>query len=106
MQTAKARKSSHCYHYTGKLKPGLNRSVGGVLHHSLTLLAPSPYFVCRYQLNPLYVLITVVVYMMKDRMKEWGKRYLQPVCVKFGFEFPDRIVKVRYPSSHASNLHD
>ncbi len=49
---------------------------------------------CRYQLNPLYVLITVVAYMMKDRIKEWGKRYLQPVCVKFGFEFPDRIVKV------------
>ncbi|KAA6417643.1 MAG: hypothetical protein FRX49_12435 [Trebouxia sp. A1-2] len=45
------------------------------------------------QLNPLYVLITVVAYMMKDRIKEWGKRYLQPVCVKFGFEFPDRIVK-------------
>lgn len=50
---------------------------------------------CRYQLNPLYVLITVIAYMMKDRMKEWGKRYLQPVCVKFGFEFPDRIVRVR-----------
>ena len=49
---------------------------------------------CRYQLNPLYVLITVVAYMMKDRIKEWGKRYLQPVCIKFGFEFPDRIVKV------------
>lgn len=49
----------------------------------------------RYQLNPVYVLITVVAYMMKDRIKEWGKRYLQPVCVKFGFEFPDRIVKVR-----------
>ncbi|KAL3141638.1 hypothetical protein ABBQ32_004870 [Trebouxia sp. C0010 RCD-2024] len=49
----------------------------------------------RYQLNPLYVLITVIAYMMKDRMKEWGKRYLEPVCVKFGFEFPDRIVKVR-----------
>ena len=32
--------------------------------------------------------------MMKDRVKEWGKRYLQPVCLKFGFEFPDRIVKV------------
>ena len=40
------------------------------------------------------MLITVVAYMMKDRIKEWGKRYLQPVCVKFGFEFPDRIVKV------------
>ena len=42
----------------------------------------------------MYVLITVVAYMMKDRIKEWGKRYLQPVCVNFGFEFPDRIVKV------------
>lgn len=40
------------------------------------------------------MLITVVAYMMKDRLKEWGKRYLEPVCVKFGFEFPDRIVKV------------
>ena len=49
---------------------------------------------CSYQLNPLYVLITVIAYMMKDRMKEWGKRYLEPVCIKLGFEFPDRIVKV------------
>ena len=49
---------------------------------------------CSYQLNPIYVLITVVAYMCKDRIKEWGKRYLEPVCVKFGFEFPDRIVKV------------
>ena len=49
---------------------------------------------CSYQLNPLYVLITVIAYMMKDRMKEWGKRYLEPVCISLGFEFPDRIVKV------------
>lgn len=47
---------------------------------------------CRYQLNPLYVLITVIANMMKDRMKEWGK---QSVCVNFAFEFPDRIVRVR-----------
>ena len=40
------------------------------------------------------MLITVIAYMCKDRMKEWGKRYLEPVCVKLGFEFPDRIVKV------------
>lgn len=40
------------------------------------------------------MLISVIAYMMKDRMKEWGKRYLEPVCIKLGFEFPDRIVKV------------
>lgn len=62
---------------------------------------------CRYQLNPAYVLITVVAYMMKDRMKEWGKRYLQPVCIKFGFEFPDRIVKVLTYARpiHVAGLH-
>ena len=71
-----------------------------MLRHGPTLLATHLTCSCRYQLNPLYVLITVVAYMMKDRMKEWGKRYLQPVCVRFGFEFPDRIVKVRHLSTH------
>jgi len=42
----------------------------------------------------VYVTIIVVGYMLKDRMKEWGKRYLQPAAMKFGFEFPDRTVKV------------
>lgn len=28
------------------------------------------------------------------RMKEWGKRYLQPCAEWFGFRFPDRIVRV------------
>lgn len=75
----------------------LKHSSGGCSIMVSHCLQPHLTFFCRYQLNPLYVLITVVAYMMKDRMKEWGKRYLQPVCVKFGFEFPDRIVKVRHP---------
>ena len=33
--------------------------------------------------------------MPQDRIKEWGKRYLQPAAEWFGFEFPDRVVKVR-----------
>ena len=48
----------------------------------------------RNQLSGAYVTIIVVGYMLKDRMKEWGKRYLQPAATKFGFEFPDRTVKV------------
>ena len=51
----------------------------------------------RNQLSGVYVTIIVVGYMLKDRMKEWGKRYLQPAAMKFGFEFPDRTVKVRIP---------
>lgn len=31
-------------------------------------------------------------------MKEYGKRYLVPVAEWWGFEFPDRIVKVLQPS--------
>ena len=31
---------------------------------------------------------------MQDRMKEWGKRYLQPCAEWFGYRFPDRILKV------------
>lgn len=46
------------------------------------------------QLSGAYVTIIVVGYMLKDRVKEWGKRYLQPAAMKFGFEFPDRTVKV------------
>ncbi|DBA99968.1 TPA: hypothetical protein ACH3X1_013841 [Trebouxia sp. C0004] len=49
----------------------------------------------RNQLSGVYVTIIVVGYMLKDRMKEWGKRYLQPAAMKFGFEFPDRTVKMR-----------
>lgn len=49
----------------------------------------------RNQLSGVYVTIIVVGYMLKDRLKEWGKRYLQPSAMKFGFEFPDRTVKVR-----------
>ncbi|KAK9807007.1 hypothetical protein WJX72_010642 [[Myrmecia] bisecta] len=48
----------------------------------------------RGQFGPVYVTIIVVGYMLKDRMKEWGKRYLQPVASWFGFKFPDRIVHV------------
>ena len=50
----------------------------------------------RNQLSGVYVIIIVVGYMLKDRMKEWGKRYLQPAAMKFGFEFPDRTVKVQH----------
>ena len=70
-------------------------SVKGPLCLQLTVVSDvAPLCACSYQLNPLYVLITVIAYMMKDRMKEWGKRYLEPVCIKLGIEFPDRIVKV------------
>ena len=31
---------------------------------------------------------------MQDRIKEWGKRYLQPIAEWFGIEFPDRVQKV------------
>lgn len=48
----------------------------------------------RNQLSGVYVTVIVVGYMLKDRLKEWGKRYLQPSAMKFGFEFPDRTVKV------------
>ena len=34
---------------------------------------------------------------MKDRIKEWGKRYLQPLAGWFGVDFPDRRVRVRTP---------
>ena len=32
---------------------------------------------------------------VQDRIKEYGKRYLQPAAEWFGFEFPDRTVKAR-----------
>ncbi len=35
------------------------------------------------------------------RMKEWGKRFLQPVAEWFGMRFPDRIVRV----PHCAGLH-
>ena len=53
----------------------------------------------RNQLSGAYVTIIVVGYMLKDRMKEWGKRYLQPAATKFGFEFPDRTVKASWLNS-------
>ena len=36
-------------------------------------------------------------------MKEWGKRYLQPVAEWFGLEFPDRIVRVRTETEFIKN---
>ena len=44
-----------------------------------------------------YLAIIVVCYVLKDRIKEWGKRYLQPLAGWFGVDFPDRRVRVRAP---------
>ncbi|KAK9819060.1 hypothetical protein WJX81_003437 [Elliptochloris bilobata] len=49
----------------------------------------------------LYCMIIIVGYILKDRMKEWGKRYLQPCAEWFGFRFPDRIVRVEDQRGHA-----
>ncbi|KAK9817494.1 hypothetical protein WJX74_009559 [Apatococcus lobatus] len=48
----------------------------------------------RNQFQAVYIAIIIVFYMLKDRIKEWGKRYLQPIAEWFGLEFPDRIVNV------------
>lgn len=72
--------------------------VGMTIAGAAMCLATGAVFVAtrfsRNQLSGVYVTIIVVGYMLKDRMKEWGKRYLQPAAMKFGFEFPDRTVKV------------
>lgn len=47
-----------------------------------------------------YLAIIVVGYVLKDRIKEWGKRYLQPLAGWFGVDFPDRRVRVRTPACH------
>lgn len=44
------------------------------------------------QYGALYIMILVFGYVIKDRLKELGKRYLQPVAAWFGVTFPDRIV--------------
>ena len=65
---------------------------------AMCLAVGAIYVATRFSTNQLsgaYVTIIVVGYMLKDRVKEWGKRYLQPAAMKFGFEFPDRTVKVR-----------
>ncbi|KAK9803753.1 hypothetical protein WJX73_001638 [Symbiochloris irregularis] len=41
-----------------------------------------------------YIVVSVVAYMIKDRIKEWGKRYLQPVAQAMGLEFPHRMAKI------------
>ena len=64
---------------------------------AMCLAVGAIYVATRFSTNQLsgaYVTIIVVGYMLKDRVKEWGKRYLQPTAMKFGFEFPDRTVKV------------
>ena len=64
---------------------------------AMCLAVGAIYVATRFSTNQLsgaYVTIIVVGYMLKDRVKEWGKRYLQPSAMKFGFEFPDRTVKV------------
>ena len=63
---------------------------------AMCLAVGAIYVATRFSTNQLsgaYVTIIVVGYMLKDRVKEWGKRYLQPAAMKFGFEFPDRTVK-------------
>lgn len=94
MMTITAKQGSSKFMLRGIAMVQVSAEPAVCAHHSGCIHAEELLQWCRYQLNPLYVLITVVAYMMKDRIKEWGKRYLQPVCVKFGFEFPDRIVKV------------
>jgi len=44
------------------------------------------------QYGALYIMILVFGYVIKDRLKELGKRYLQPAASWFGVVFPDRIV--------------
>eukprot|EP00884_Botryococcus_braunii_P016528 jgi/Botrbrau1/3559/Bobra.0078s0016.1 len=46
------------------------------------------------QWAPLYIMIVVVGYIAKDRIKEWGKRYLVPTARWFGFSFPDRVIQI------------
>ncbi|KAK9815013.1 hypothetical protein WJX73_004876 [Symbiochloris irregularis] len=48
----------------------------------------------RNQWGVIYIAIIIVGYVMKDRLKEWGKRYLQPVAEWFGLAFPNRIIRV------------
>ena len=44
--------------------------------------------------SALYLALLIGGYVVKDRMKEWGKRYLQPVAEWFGAWFPDRRVSL------------
>lgn len=46
----------------------------------------------RYTL--VFSIILIVGYVVKDRMKEWGKRYLEPFGSSLGVRFPDRIRKL------------
>lgn len=46
------------------------------------------------QFGALYLVLLIGGYVVKDRMKEWGKRYLQPVAEWFGAWFPDRRVRL------------
>lgn len=43
------------------------------------------------QYGVIYIMIVIGAYVIKDRLKEWGKRYLQPIAEWFGMEFPDTI---------------
>ncbi|KAK9907295.1 hypothetical protein WJX75_000938 [Coccomyxa subellipsoidea] len=47
------------------------------------------------QFGIIYIAIYIIGYMFKDRIKEWGKRYLQPIAEWFGIDFPDRVQKFR-----------
>jgi len=46
------------------------------------------------QFGALYLVLLIGGYVVKDRMKEWGKRWLQPVAEWFGAWFPDRRVRL------------
>jgi len=52
------------------------------------------YRLAKYQLDIKFALITIVFYSIKDRIKKWGERYLEPVASWFGCSFPDRIIEL------------
>lgn len=58
----------------------------------------------KNQWGIIYIVIIIVGYVIKDRMKEWGKRYLQPVAEWFGLDFPDRIMLVRHTAEAPHHL--
>lgn len=46
------------------------------------------------------ILNEAFVVCLQDRIKEWGKRYLQPIAEWFGIDFPDRVQKVASKTSY------
>lgn len=43
---------------------------------------------------PVFLLCVIVGYVIKDRMKEFGKRYLRPAAKRCGVYFPDRVIEL------------